>query len=236
MASKFVLAVFAAAAVVAAAAASAQQPAPAPAAAGAGCTGNVLFSDDFSQANDPAWQPNDTTLIGGGKLQGKSQVNYTNWAFNTAFPLADADICFDVSVSAVTDPNQGGALGGLVFWENDASKSLYELVVTPWGGGCLWRYYDWPANGPFYNGKVMQPVSCRAAPSLNKTAGAANSVRMTLKAGKISIYFNNQAWYTNISAPGEPKDGGPWGFMYASEQKNPNVWSFSNLKVTDPSQ
>jgi len=188
----------------------------------AGCTGNVQFTDDFSQSNDPTWPvPRDDIAIGGGKFQGKAPVTKLYQALTQAFPLGDADVCVDISVSPVSDPSTFS--GGLQFWMPD-DNNQFMLLFNAAGQAALLH---------LQNGKLLVPVSWRKAPSLKTGAGVVNSVRLTLKSNKISIYFNDQPWYTNL--PGvEPKDGGLWGFLYGSE-KTPNIWTFSNLKVTDPS-
>lgn len=226
MASRlFMSFVVVAATALATTAAWAQQPAPA---ASAGCTGNEQFSDDFTQANDPTWPvPRDDIAIGGGKFQGKAPVTKWNWAITAAVNVGDADICVDLSVNPVSDPTQ--TYGGVVFWLGGGdpdSPNFYQVMIDPAGDASLQA---------IQNKKLTQPVSWRKAASLKTGANVVNSIRITLKGNKISIYFNGQPWYTNLSGV-QPQGGGEWGLQFTSEKAAPNVWTFSNLKVTDPSQ
>ena len=103
---------------------------------------------------------------------------------------------------------------------------LYTVLISPAGNAALVRNLK---------GKQLLPVSGRQATSLKTGAGVVNSIRLTLKGNKISIYFNGQPWYTNLSGV-QPQGGASWGPIYFSEKAATNVWTFSNLKVTDPSQ
>ncbi len=188
----------------------------------AGCTGDEQFSDPFTQANDPSWPvPRDDIAIGGGKLQGTAPAGKENWALTQAVPVGDADICVDMAVSPVSNPDE--TLAGLDFWVVDVDN-YYSVLIAPNGQASVAR---------ILKKKLLWPVSWRKAPSLKTGAGVVNSVRLTLKGNTMSIYFNDQPFYTALRAS-QPKDGGEWGFDYSSEKAAPNVWTFTNLKVTDP--
>jgi hypothetical protein len=191
------------------------------AASAAGCTGNVQFADAFGQA-DPGWPTSDNFSIGGGKFQIKPDAGKDVWSIYGASLFGDADICVDVSVSAASDPTGPGA--GVVFWLAD-SNNYYGVYIAPNGFAAINR---------IQNGKVLSPVSWRKATSLKTGANAVNTIRLTLKGNAISCYFNDQLFYTIQGA--QPQGGGQFGLEAWSEKANPNIWSFTNLKVTDPSQ
>lgn len=185
----------------------------------AGCTGNVQFSDDFSQVN-PAWQDASDVSIGGGRWQGTAPDNQgMYWDFYQGRLFADADICFGMSVNSVSDPTDTGA--GLVFWQKD-QDNYTALLVAPNGYATIFAVQA---------GTTLTLSSWRASPAIKTGAGAANAIRVTLKGNSISTYFNDQLFYTVTG--NQPKGGGFLGFAFESEKAGPNTWSFTNLKVTD---
>jgi hypothetical protein len=191
------------------------------AASAAGCTGNVQFADTFGQA-DPGWPTSDNVVIGGGKLQIKSEATKDYWTIYGAALFGDADICVDVSVNTATDPSGPGA--GVDFWMSD-TNNYYGVFIAPNGTAAIFR---------IQNGKALTPVSWRKAASLKTGANAVNTIRLTLKGNSISTYFNDQLFYTVQGQ--QPQGGGQIALEGWAEKANPNIWSFSNLKVTDPSQ
>jgi hypothetical protein len=191
------------------------------AASAAGCTGNVQFADAFGQA-DPGWPTADNMSIGGGKFQIKSDAGKDFWSIYGASLFGDADICVDVSVNTASDPSGPGA--GIVFWLSD-TNNYYSVYIAPNGTAAIDRVQ---------NGKLLSPVAWRKAASLKTGANAVNTIRLTLKGNSISCYFNDQLFYTVQGA--QPQGGGQIGLEAWGEKANPNIWSFSNFKVTDPSQ
>jgi hypothetical protein len=191
------------------------------AASAAGCTGNVQFADNFGQV-DPGWSTDDAISIGGGKFQVKLDPGKFDSAGYNAALFTDADICVDVSVNAVSDPNGPGA--GLFFWFIDG-KNYYEVLIAPNGNASIQRTQ---------NGRNLRPVDWRKAPSLKTGAGAVNSIRLTLKGNTITCYLNDQLFYKVNGA--QPDGGGTIGFEAWAEKANTNIWSFSNLKITDAPQ
>jgi hypothetical protein len=191
------------------------------AAAAAGCTGNVQFADDFGEA-DPGWPVGDNVAIGGGKLQIKADAGKDYWSIYGASLFGDADICVDVSVNAASDPTGPG--GAVDFWLVD-SNNYYGVYVAPNGFAAIQRVQ---------NGKLLSPVSWRKAPSLKTGANVVNAIRVTLKGNSISVYFNDQLFYKVNGV--QPQGGGQIGLEGWAEKANPNIWSFANLKITDPPQ
>jgi hypothetical protein len=188
----------------------------------AGCTGNLQFSDDFNQVN-PAWQDASDVSIGGGRWQATAPDNQgMYWDFYQGRLVGDADICFGMSLDKVSDPTDTGA--GPVFWQKD-QDNYTVLLVAPNGYATIFAYQ---------NGTQLTLSTWRASPALKTGAGAVNAIRLTLKGNSISTYFNDQLFYTVTGT--QPKGGGFFGFAFESEKAGPNTWSFTNLKITDPSQ
>jgi len=190
------------------------------AASAAGCTGNAQITFDLSQA-DPAWPAGDDFSIVGGSIQIKEAAGKSDSMAYGGALVGDADICVDASVGTFKDPTGPG--GGVIFWQTDWSN-YYGLTIAPNGQAAIFR---------IQNGKTLFPVQWRAAASLKTGANVVNNIRLTLKGNKVSAYFNDQLFY---SVQGQqPQGGGQFGFTGWSEAAAPNVWTFQNLKVTDPS-
>jgi hypothetical protein len=198
-------------------AAMATTAAAASSAAAAGCTGTVQVADDFTRV-DPAWV-GDSLSIGGGKLALEAPAGKTIAANYSGAFFKDADICVDVAVSQPIDP--GGPGAALVFWEQDANN-YYALYVHPNGTAAILSRQA---------GKDDMPVAQRKVDSLKPGGRAVNSLRVTLKAGTISAYINDQPFAT---LQGTAPPNGMIGLVATSERTAPNLWTFTHFKVTTP--
>jgi hypothetical protein len=170
----------------------------------------------------PRWPTGDTVSDGGGKLQINADATKGYWSVYQSSLFGDADICVDVSVNTVTDPN--GPMAVVDFWLVD-NKNYYGLYFAPNGAAAIQR---------FQNGKLLTPVSWRKAPSLKTDANAVNAVRVTLKGNSIATYFNDQLFYKVNGS--QPEGGGQIALEGWAEKANGNIWTFTNLKITDPPQ
>jgi hypothetical protein len=179
------------------------------------------LEDTFGEA-DPGWPTGDNVSIGGGKFQIKADAGKDFWSIYGAALFGDADICVDLSVNTASDPSAPGA--GVVFWLADGNN-YYAAYILPNGSASIQR---------IQNGKNLRVVDWRKAPSLKTGAGAVNAIRLTLKGNTIFCYFNDQLFYKVNGA--QPQGGGQFGFEAWAEKANPNIWSFTNLKITDPPQ
>jgi hypothetical protein len=182
------------------------------------CKGpNVIFADNFAEA-DPGWGTNDSLVIGSGHAQLKSQPGGVAGSFYSGSFFEDADICIDVAAPAAKNPAEVNA--GLVFWADDWDN-FYMFQITPGGQASIYRSQK---------GKSMFPVSWRKA-DVKTGANAANTLRLVLKGTSATAYINDKQFAAFKGMP--PKDGSLIGMFGASENGAVNVWTFSNLKVTD---
>jgi hypothetical protein len=189
-------------------------------ASASGCTGNPQLTLDFSQP-DPAWPAGDDLSIGGGSLQMKEAANGNGGYTYGGGLVGNADICTDLSVDSAKDPTGPGA--GIVFWQTDWNN-YYQIAIAPNGQAGLARIQA---------GKVLMPIQWRAAASLKTGPKVVNNIRVTLNGNSISTYFNSQLFYTITGQ--QPQGGGSFGVTAWSESAQANVWTFQNMKVTDPS-
>jgi hypothetical protein len=183
------------------------------------CKGpNVVFADSFAEA-DPGWGTNDQLVIGSNRAQLKSQPGGVAGSFYTGSFFDDADICIDVTSPAARNPAEVNA--GLVFWADDWDN-FYMFQITPDGQASIYRSQK---------GKTIFPVSWRKADAVKPGANAVNTLRLTLKGGNGTAYVNDKQFVAFKGMP--PKGGSLIGLFSASENGAVNIWSFSNLKITD---
>jgi hypothetical protein len=183
------------------------------------CKGpNVIFSDNFTDV-DPGWSTDDQFAIGGGKVQIKPDAGKSYGSYYGGSIFDDADMCVDLSVSPPRDPTN--LSGGLVFWLDDW-ENAYLFLISPAGQAAVLRYQK---------GKALYPVSWRKADSVKTGANAVNTIRVTTKGSAVSTYINDKPFVALKGQP--PKGGGSIGLYGESENGAQNVWTFSNLKITD---
>jgi hypothetical protein len=197
--------------------AAAAQPGSAPT---TGCNGTVLLEDNFAQV-DPAWSlTNPFTTISGGKLRINAKPGFGYGAFYEGALFGNADMCVDVTMPEVREPNT--ISGGLLFHFQDFDNTLMVLLNA---GGyiCLQRRQD---------KQTLFPVTWRKTTALKTGANAINSLRVTWKGTTVALYLNDKPIVTG-KAPGLTGKG-KIGLVGYSEKSGSNLWQFGNLKITEP--
>jgi len=184
------------------------------------CKGDkILFEDDFS-APDPSWGVSPEFFqVKDGKLTMTPAPERAYMQYFPGFVFDDADICITMTALETTDPARGA--GGLTFWVKD-NNNLFVVTVTPNGFYSVSRKIqgEWTV--------LVPPTKSDAiAEGLNKP----NTLDVTLKGQQVTIAINDkEVKRFRGQSPDRPTSVG----LYAGSGPNkPDVWQFTNLKVTN---
>lgn len=186
------------------------------------CEGSTVVLEDQFADDAGGWDPSDSLKFGAPGLAVDIGAEYTNYKeLNSAFSVADADICADIAF-----PKQiaNGPSVGLMFWALDYSN-FYLWQVGASGQGSLWRMKDSKWN-KLYSADIA---------GIKKDAGAVNALRVTLKGGTITAYVNGEK--VRVQKAQAPKGDSQFGVYVQLDQPVPEesgrVFSVSRVKVTD---
>ena len=177
----------------------------------------VLYEDNFATLN-PGWgAPNEAVGVKDGKLAIAPSADRWRVVLNQSNVFDDADIAVEVTMSAGDGFTQPG---GLMFWGKDYSD-FYGLVVS--------------ANGRFsivrlVGDRWLYPVDWQDNSAIKKGVGQMNRLRIVTRGRQATAYINGEEVATFSGQP--PAGGGCLG-LYGESGKTPNVWRFSNLRVTE---
>jgi hypothetical protein len=183
------------------------------------CMGkSVLFEDKFTAA-EPGWELWERISIGGGALRIRTDPGYIAPVFYKADVYDKADICFDLTIPSLTDPEK--PLAGLLFSAVDLGN-FYYFWFNPTGAIGVSR---------LFNKRWLSPVQPRKVEGINTASGAKNTFRLTLNGGAATVYANGEKIvdFRINATPG----GGFIGFNADGGAVEGETWVFGNLKVTD---
>jgi hypothetical protein len=185
------------------------------------CQGDKeLFVDDFS-FHDLAWgDASERFFIKDGKATISAKPDNVWWSWDLALTYTDADICLTVKPTAAKDP--AVTKGGLMFWVED-NDNFFIYAASADG-----HYYV----GHFVAGKWAPTiVPWTASDAIKQGVGVANDLRVTIKGNVVTLWANGkQIGKFRGKVPEKPSYIG----LYAdSGPLQPDVWEFTNLKVTN---
>ena len=182
------------------------------------CEGkNVLFEDQF-QDDSGGWSiTEDRTEIKDGGLRITPRLNTSYTEDNPGFYFDDADICADI----VLETSDDGNWGALVFWFEDYDN-YFIFQITPKG------FYDIQRK---FKGNWTRLIADAQSPAIKKEAGAANTVRVTVKGNLLTFYINGEK--VRQLRGQAPKQQWRFGFMSGSPKEKRTTTVFKNVKITD---
>jgi len=184
------------------------------------CKGTEIFSDDFSSSDGP-WQHTDGVNIGGGFAEMKPESGKNAVMVYESQQIKDFDVCADITYPQAKNPDEGGAIGGIIFWLTLDPASFYLMATTP--GGML-------GTVRVNRGRVLLAAPFRKYNFIKTGAGSKNTFRVTAKGGSVTVYANDQ----RAAAFRGQADDGFIGLYAESEKDQVNTWKFSNFKLSDP--
>lgn len=187
----------------------------------AACEGDrILFQEEF-KSRDPIWgKESKRVQIKDGRAIIRPAANMSQWQLETGFAFEDADICVTVTLLETADPTRGA--GGLIFWAQDNSN-YYVLNVASNG------YYQ---VNRFMSGRwAPDVIAWTESDAIKKGPNQPNRLRVTLRGQTVAVHINGKE-VTRFRAQA-PQGPSVTGIFAASAPEKPDVWQFTNLKVTD---
>lgn len=185
------------------------------------CQGkNVLFQDNFAQAN-PRWEIWNQTKIQAGAMQITALAGHIAPIFYKGESFDKADFCVDTIVPAVSDPKNQG-LASLLF-EGQTYQDFYQFFFSPAARVA--------GVNRLLNNKWLHPIPYRKADGIIASAGATNTLRITLNGAHGTAYINGTKFVDFLINAHE--GGGFVGLEVDGGQTAPVTWNFKNFKVTD---
>lgn len=183
------------------------------------CKGDkVLFEDDFTTP-DPSWTGPKTFEVKGGKATLKAEPDKAVHYYYPGFAFEDADICVTITSTETTDPSKTAA--GLIFWVKDYDN-LFVVHLAPNG------FYS---SSRKIRGQWTTLIPNTKSDAIKQGNNQANVLRVTLKGQQVTITINDKEI---IRVRGQSPEGPSFVGLYAaSGPDKPDVWQFTNLKVTN---
>lgn len=184
------------------------------------CDGpKVIFEDKF-QDDTGGWSLRDTVEVKDGSFVFKLLPDDMQSNLNVTFTVENADICSDT----VWPEGEQSVLGaGLLFWGED-NRTYFQFGVLNNGKYWIARKQD---------GKWLGTIAANVeSPAINKSPGAANTLRVKTDGGSVVFYING---IKVRELRGQAPEGG-WRFGLSGDnfdkQKEARV-IFKTMKVTN---
>lgn len=177
------------------------------------CKGpNILFEDNFNEADDSAWGDiSEIGSIGEGVMKINAKKDYIYHLLYQGDAYEKADMCVDVAMLS-----KGDAGAGLIF-AAQSTESYYWFWVNPLGLAGVQR---------LNNKKWFAPVPARRL----QLSGEKATIRVTLDGAHATAYVNDQK-FADFKV--SPVEGGGYIGLGANAGESDLTWGFSKLKITD---
>jgi hypothetical protein len=185
------------------------------------CNGkNVLFWDNFAAVNSGwALYDKDTAKISGGSLKLTPEPTRRAFIIYRADLYEKANVCVDAALREGTAEPAAAAVGLIFAWEDYVG--FYYFWVSPGNGTAGVSRWSDSAR------KWLEPVSPRKLEEINTTAGAKNSLRLTIDGAHVAAYVNDRPFVEiKIKAP-------ELGGFIGLEADAPAAATFENFMITD---
>ena len=180
---------------------------------------SLVLSEDNFAAFSPGWgTPGELLNVKDGKFIITAMPNRGSDALNQSNVFDDADITVEATMSQGDDLTQAG---GLIFWGKDRND-YYCLNIALNGRFMISRWF---------NDRWLYPIAWQNNPEIKTAIGQVNKLRVMTKGRQATAYINDKEVAT---FSGQPPPGGGFIGLYGQSGKSPNIWQFSNLKVTTP--
>jgi hypothetical protein len=187
------------------------------------CKGKtVFFHDDFKVLNQ-GWGlfDKETVAVANGALKVTPKQGYYTTIYYRADVYDQADVCVDAEALGGAGVPDGD--GGMLFADED-HVGFYYFWISPKNKTA--GVSQWSES----TGKYVYPVPAKLA-QYNFTAGAKNTLRVTVKKGQATAYINDRLFVS--LAIKAPEIGGFFALRAGRINSNPVSWTFSNLTITD---
>jgi hypothetical protein len=184
------------------------------------CDGpEILFEDKF-QDDAGGWSIQDSVEVKDGSFVFKLSPDDMQSNLNITFTVNDADICSEAVWPEGPQPTLGA---GLLFWGAD-SQTYFQFGILNTGKYWIARKLD---------GKWVGTIASNVESSaINKTPGAANTLRVDAKGDAASFYING-AKVRELRGQA-PKAGWRFGLSGDNFDKEQHARIiFKNVKVTN---
>ncbi len=192
-----------------------------PAASALACGGGqVLYEDTFDTLDQTWGAADDSFFLDSSRLTIMPGYDQYYSALNTMGTYLDADIC--VEIGTIKADSAGNSFAGPIFWAIDYDNYYYIMITAEQSIGVFRRQ----------RGRVLPQLRWTRVESLKPGNGVVNEIRVVTTGNLASIYINGEFYASMKGQP--PADGQQIGIRATSPRNERAVWTFDNLKVTEP--
>jgi len=185
------------------------------------CDGSKIIFEDKFDDDAGGWSIKDTIEFKDGAFIFKLPADDMQSNLNVTFTVEDADICIDAVWPEGADQPVLGA--GLLFW-GENNRTYYQFGILNNGRFWIARKQDGA-----WLGTIAANID---SPAINKSPGAANTLRVDAKGNTLAFYING----TKVRELRGQAPSGGWRFGLSGDNfgkaKDATVL-FTNMKVTD---